>query len=52
MESLPNPTPPDLHNLELLANVHPLAWINPVPCERYNLVVIGAGTAGVTAAVR
>jgi pyruvate/2-oxoglutarate dehydrogenase complex dihydrolipoamide dehydrogenase (E3) component len=33
-----------------LANVHPPAWRNPDPTDRYNLVVIGAGPAGLTAA--
>ncbi len=31
-------------------NVHPDGWRNPVPAARYNLVVIGAGTAGLVAA--
>ena len=45
-------SPDDEHNRQLLANVHPPGWRNPQPAERYNLVVIGAGTAGlVTAAV-
>lgn len=44
--------PDDEYNRALIANVHPPAWINPQPTGRYNLVVIGAGTAGlVTAAV-
>lgn len=44
--------PYDEHNQKLEANVHPPAWKNPVPDGRYNLVVIGAGTAGlVTAAI-
>lgn len=44
--------PDDEHNRRLVANVHPPAWRNPEPAGRYNLVVIGAGTAGlVTAAV-
>ncbi len=44
--------PQDEHNLALLAHVHPSDWVNPEPRGRYNLVVIGAGTAGlVTAAV-
>ncbi len=30
--------------------VHPAGWINPEPAARYNLVVIGAGTAGLVAA--
>lgn len=44
--------PDDEFNRELVANVHPPDWTNPKPAPRYNLVVIGAGTAGlVTAAV-
>jgi pyruvate/2-oxoglutarate dehydrogenase complex dihydrolipoamide dehydrogenase (E3) component len=42
--------PLDAHNRALLANVHPLEWKNPEPARRYNLVVIGAGTAGLVAA--
>jgi pyruvate/2-oxoglutarate dehydrogenase complex dihydrolipoamide dehydrogenase (E3) component len=42
--------PMDRHNELLLANAHPADWTNPVPAERYNLVVIGAGTAGLVAA--
>jgi pyruvate/2-oxoglutarate dehydrogenase complex dihydrolipoamide dehydrogenase (E3) component len=42
--------PDDEHNLELVNNVHPPAWINPTPDGRYNLVVLGAGTAGLVAA--
>lgn len=37
-------------NRELSANVHPIDWINPEPAACYNLVVIGAGTAGLIAA--
>ena len=45
-------SPDDPSDLALLENVHPSTWINPNPAKRYNLVVIGAGTAGlVTAAV-
>ena len=44
--------PFDRFNQELVANVHPAGWVNPEPRERYHLVVIGAGTAGlVTAAI-
>ena len=44
--------PDDEFNRQLAANVHPAEWNNPTPGGRYNLVVIGAGTAGlVTAAV-
>ncbi len=35
---------------ELLANVHPEGWVNPTPASRYDLVVIGAGTAGLVSA--
>lgn len=38
--------PIDAHNRKLVANVHPPDWVNPTPAGRYNLVVIGAGTAG------
>jgi len=37
-------------NRTLGQNVHPLDWKNPVPDERYNMVVIGAGTAGLVTA--
>lgn len=42
--------PDDIHNQTLIANVHPSGWINPEPASCYNLVVIGAGTAGLIAA--
>jgi pyruvate/2-oxoglutarate dehydrogenase complex dihydrolipoamide dehydrogenase (E3) component len=42
--------PQDIHNEKLVANVHPDDWINPDPAGRYNLVVIGGGTAGLIAA--
>ncbi|HMK34561.1 MAG TPA: FAD-containing oxidoreductase [Desulfomonilaceae bacterium] len=42
--------PHDKLNEELLANVHPPDWVNPEPADRYNLVVIGAGTAGLVTA--
>jgi len=37
-------------NQALQANVHPSDWKNPTPSGRYNLVVIGAGTAGLVTA--
>lgn len=38
---------PDTAENRLLSNnVHPTDWINPDPAPCYNLVVIGAGTAG------
>jgi pyruvate/2-oxoglutarate dehydrogenase complex dihydrolipoamide dehydrogenase (E3) component len=42
--------PPDQHNRRLAENVHPSGWANPTPRGRYNLVVIGAGTAGLVSA--
>jgi pyruvate/2-oxoglutarate dehydrogenase complex dihydrolipoamide dehydrogenase (E3) component len=42
--------PHDEHNAVLEANVHPLDWVNPEPALMYNLVVIGAGTAGLITA--
>jgi pyruvate/2-oxoglutarate dehydrogenase complex dihydrolipoamide dehydrogenase (E3) component len=45
-------SPLDEHNRTLLSNVHPEDWKNPEPGGRYNLVVIGAGSAGlITAAI-
>jgi pyruvate/2-oxoglutarate dehydrogenase complex dihydrolipoamide dehydrogenase (E3) component len=35
----------------LVANVHPSGWKNPTPTGKYNLVVIGAGSAGLVAAI-
>ena len=32
-----------------LANVHPPGWVNPAPADRYDLVVIGGGPAGLVA---
>lgn len=43
--------PDDAHNRELVANVHPADWRNPVPDGRYNLVVVGAGTGGLISAL-
>lgn len=43
--------PDDEFNRRLVANVHPADWVNPQPAGRYNLVVIGAGTAGLISAV-
>jgi pyruvate/2-oxoglutarate dehydrogenase complex dihydrolipoamide dehydrogenase (E3) component len=42
--------PWDEHNQLLAAHVHPGDWQNPKPASRYNLVVIGAGTAGLVCA--
>lgn len=43
-------SPMDVYNQNLVAQVHPQNWVNPQPAERYNLVVIGAGTAGLVVA--
>ena len=42
--------PEDEFNQKLIENVHPPDWANPKPSGRYNLVVIGAGTAGLVPA--
>lgn len=42
--------PWDQFNRDLVAQVHPFDWTNPPPASRYNLVVIGAGTAGLVSA--
>ena len=42
--------PLDEHSRRLQANTHPPEWVNPEPSGRYNLVVIGAGTAGLVTA--
>jgi len=43
--------PDDEYNRALVAHVHPPDWVNPTPSGRYNVVVIGAGTAGLVTAV-
>jgi pyruvate/2-oxoglutarate dehydrogenase complex dihydrolipoamide dehydrogenase (E3) component len=50
IERLPQTSPADEFNQELVRNVHPPDWVNPKPAGRYNLVVIGAGTAGLVTA--
>ncbi len=42
--------PMDEFNQQLIQNVHPPTWNNPTPSGRYNIVVIGAGTAGLVTA--
>ncbi|MDZ4186478.1 MAG: mercuric reductase [Desulfuromonadales bacterium] len=42
--------PHDTYNRTLVANVHPSNWVNPTLSGRYNLVVIGGGTAGLISA--
>ncbi len=43
--------PHDEHNRKLEENVHPHDWVNPRTADRYNLVVVGAGTAGLVSAM-
>ncbi|TAG94159.1 MAG: mercuric reductase [Oscillatoriales cyanobacterium] len=42
--------PMDEHNQKLVSYLHPCDWVNPQPAKRYNLVVIGAGPAGLIVA--
>ena len=42
--------PDDPHDRALLANVHPPNWQDPEPAPLYNLVLIGAGVAGLITA--
>ncbi len=42
--------PLDEHNIRHLANVHPPGYTNPVPRDRYHLVVVGAGPGGLVTA--
>jgi pyruvate/2-oxoglutarate dehydrogenase complex dihydrolipoamide dehydrogenase (E3) component len=50
MSHTPEVLPHDVYNEALVSNVHPSDWENPKPASRYNLVVIGAGTAGLVTA--
>ena len=47
---LPQLEPLDEFNQQLESHVHPIDWQNPTPSGRYNLVIIGAGTAGLVTA--
>lgn len=51
MEDLCHPMPMDTFNQELVDHVHPENWQNPLPTQTYDLVVIGAGSAGLVAAI-
>jgi pyruvate/2-oxoglutarate dehydrogenase complex dihydrolipoamide dehydrogenase (E3) component len=42
--------PMDEYNQTLVSQVHPPDWVNPTPQDLYDLVVIGAGTAGLVVA--
>src|SRR5512137_2449218 len=50
MQPIPAVLPLDAYNEALVSNVRPVNWENPIPAPRYNLVVIGAGTAGLVTA--
>lgn len=50
MFSIAEPVAQDEYTTELYANVRPPDWQNPEPANRYNLVVIGGGSAGLVAA--
>lgn len=44
--------PMDEHNRTLVDNVHPSDWVNPTPPRSpYDMVVVGAGTAGLITAI-
>lgn len=51
MSTLIQLQPYDVHNQKLESHVHPTDWVNPIPSGRYNLVVIGAGPAGLVTAI-
>ena len=40
----------DAHDKRLIENCHPSGWVNPTPAGKYNLAVVGAGTAGLVSA--
>jgi pyruvate/2-oxoglutarate dehydrogenase complex dihydrolipoamide dehydrogenase (E3) component/uncharacterized membrane protein YdjX (TVP38/TMEM64 family) len=40
----------DTYDKQLIENCHPSRWVNPTPSGKYNLVVIGGGTAGLVSA--
>src|SRR5712691_5850385 len=50
LDEMPEVAPLDDYNRALVAHVHPTDWQNPPPRARYNLVVIGGGTAGLVTA--
>jgi hypothetical protein len=51
LSSLVELQPYDEHNQKLESFIHPPDWVNPDPSGWYNLVVIGAGPAGLVAAI-
>jgi len=40
----------DRYDQQLIDNCHPPGWVNPTPARKYNVVGIGAGTAGLVSA--
>ena len=52
MDTRPFPpiTEGDASDEGFLAEVRPRGWVDPKPADRYDLVVLGGGTAGLTAA--
>ena len=52
MDQGPLILPRDPDNERLVQNVHPRGWKNPEPAPCYNIVVIGAGNAGLVTAAR
>lgn len=38
-------------DVDLVRHVHPPDWTNPEPADRYDLVVLGGGTAGLVSAM-
>ncbi|HXZ85717.1 MAG TPA: mercuric reductase [Myxococcota bacterium] len=51
MSGGPELAPADAWNRALLESVHPPGWRNPTPAPRYDLVVLGGGTAGLVSAI-
>ena len=49
-ESRAELSPNNAYDAKLLANTRPAGWKNPQPAPCYNLVVLGAGTAGLVTA--
>jgi pyruvate/2-oxoglutarate dehydrogenase complex dihydrolipoamide dehydrogenase (E3) component len=49
-ERHPGLRPGDPSDERLVGQVHPASWKNPVPSDLYDLVVVGAGTAGLVTA--
>ncbi len=50
IEEIVEARPLDEYNRALVSRVHPPDWVNPAPRGCYNMVVVGAGTAGLVTA--